>query len=122
MLNYKGNAQVGGKIAQIGSRLVDAAAAKIADEFFKTFETKLTETAAADAASLAQAGAGLADSAAASTAHGAADTHHDHSHGADAHHGGHEPAAPSAGSDTRGWQIGFIVLIAAAALIAYLVR
>jgi hypothetical protein len=29
---------------------------------------------------------------------------------------------PSAGSDTRGWQIGFIVLIAAAALIAYLVR
>ena len=52
MLDYEANAQVGGKIAQIGSRLVDAAAAKIADEFFKSFETKLTETAAADAASL----------------------------------------------------------------------
>ncbi len=128
MLDYEADAQVGGKIAQIGSRLVDAAAAKIADEFFKTFETKLTETAAADAAdaaeaaSMAQASAGQTPSAAASTAHGAADAHHDPSHGADAHHGGHEPAAPSAGSDTRGWQIGFIVLIAAAALIAYLVR
>jgi carbon monoxide dehydrogenase subunit G len=121
MLDYEANAQVGGKIAQIGSRLVDAAAAKIADEFFKTFETKLTETAAADAASLAQASADP-HSAAASTVTGHADTHHDHSHGADAHHAGHQPAAPSAGSDTRGWQIGFIVLIAAAALIAYLVR
>jgi hypothetical protein len=69
-----------------------------------------------------QAGAGQPDSAAASTAHGTADAHPDHSHGADAHHAGHEPAVPSAGSDTRGWQIGFIVLIAAAALIAYLVR
>jgi ABC-type nickel/cobalt efflux system permease component RcnA len=122
MLDYEANAQVGGKIAQIGSRLVDAAAAKIADEFFKSFETKLTETAAADAASLAEAGAGQAHSAAESTAHGPADVHHDHSHGADAHHASHEPAAPSTGSDTRGWQIGFIVLIAAAALIAYLVR
>jgi carbon monoxide dehydrogenase subunit G len=121
MLDYEANAQVGGKIAQIGSRLVDAAAAKIADEFFKSFETKLTETAAADAASLAQASADP-HSAAASTVTGHADTHHDHSHGADAHHAGHQPAAPSAGSDTRGWQIGFIVLIAAAALIAYLVR
>jgi carbon monoxide dehydrogenase subunit G len=121
MLDYEANAQVGGKIAQIGSRLVDAAAAKIADEFFKSFETKLTETAAADAASLAQASADP-QSAAASTVTGHADTHHDHSHGADAHHAGHQPAAPSAGSDTRGWQIGFIVLIAAAALIAYLVR
>lgn len=132
MLDYDANAQVGGKIAQIGSRLVDAAAAKIADEFFKTFETKLTETAAADAASLAQAGTGQAYSAADSTAHGAADAHHGPSHGTDAHHdpshaadqhhAGHESAAPSTGSDTRGWQIGFVVLIAAAALIAYLVR
>ena len=132
MLDYDANAQVGGKIAQIGSRLVDAAAAKIADEFFKTFETKLTEIAAADAASLAQASADQTHSAADSTAHGAADAHqgpahsagahHDPAHGADAHHAGHESAAPSTGSDTRGWQIGFIVLIAAAALIAYLVR
>ena len=34
-LSYTANAQVGGKLAQIGSRLVDGAARKIAGEFFK---------------------------------------------------------------------------------------
>lgn len=41
-LNYTADAQVGGKIAQIGSRLVESAAAKIADDFFKAFEAKMT--------------------------------------------------------------------------------
>ena len=36
-LTYTANAQVGGKLAQIGSRLVDGAARKIAGEFFKRF-------------------------------------------------------------------------------------
>lgn len=36
-LAYDVNAQVGGKLAQIGSRLVDAAAAKMADDFFERF-------------------------------------------------------------------------------------
>jgi carbon monoxide dehydrogenase subunit G len=56
-LDYDVSAQVGGKIAQIGSRLVDAAAAKIADEFFASFETKLGAIAAASAAALASAAA-----------------------------------------------------------------
>jgi hypothetical protein len=58
-LDYDVSAQVGGKIAQIGSRLVDAAAAKIADEFFASFETKLSEVAAASAASLAATATGI---------------------------------------------------------------
>jgi carbon monoxide dehydrogenase subunit G len=33
-INYQASAQVGGKLAQIGSRLVDGAAAKVADDFF----------------------------------------------------------------------------------------
>ncbi|WP_310463598.1 carbon monoxide dehydrogenase subunit G [Sphaerotilus sp.] len=41
-LAYLARAQVGGKIAQIGSRLVDAAAGKIADEFFQAFEAYFT--------------------------------------------------------------------------------
>ncbi|MEY4908174.1 MAG: hypothetical protein RL260_1892 [Pseudomonadota bacterium] len=41
-LTYLARAQVGGKIAQIGSRLVDAAAGKIADEFFQAFESYFT--------------------------------------------------------------------------------
>jgi uncharacterized protein len=57
-LAYVARAQVGGKIAQIGSRLVDAAAGKIADEFFQAFEAYFKakqapaegETAAEDAA------------------------------------------------------------------------
>jgi carbon monoxide dehydrogenase subunit G len=37
LLTYKAQADVGGKLAQIGSRLIGAAAAKIADEFFASF-------------------------------------------------------------------------------------
>jgi len=33
-IDYTAKAQVGGKLAQIGSRLVDGAAAKVADDFF----------------------------------------------------------------------------------------
>jgi hypothetical protein len=35
-------ASVGGKLAQIGSRLVDAAAKKVADDFFRNFTLKLS--------------------------------------------------------------------------------
>ncbi len=41
LLKYDAQAQVGGKIAQIGSRLVASAAAKVSDSFFKAFETKM---------------------------------------------------------------------------------
>ncbi|WP_454719972.1 MULTISPECIES: CoxG family protein [Cupriavidus] len=41
LLTYTVHAQVGGKIAQIGSRLVDAAARKMADAFFDRFTAAL---------------------------------------------------------------------------------
>ena len=41
LLDYAARAQVGGKIAQIGSRLVDAAAKKMADDFFAAFNAKV---------------------------------------------------------------------------------
>jgi len=40
-LAYKVKANVGGKLAQIGSRLVDAAANKVAGEFFASFNEKV---------------------------------------------------------------------------------
>ena len=40
-LAYSAKAQVGGKLAQVGSRLIDAAAGKITDDFFKAFEALL---------------------------------------------------------------------------------
>ncbi|MCW2243442.1 SRPBCC family protein [Azospirillum canadense] len=39
LLSYTAKAQVGGKLAQIGSRLVDATARKMADDFFTRFTT-----------------------------------------------------------------------------------
>src|SRR5258705_13834983 len=39
-LTYVVKAQVGGKLAQIGSRLIDGAAAKLADEFFAKFSAQ----------------------------------------------------------------------------------
>ena len=41
-LGYQVKANVGGKLAQIGSRLVDAAAKKVADEFFENFKRRMS--------------------------------------------------------------------------------
>ena len=41
-LVYDVKANVGGKLAQIGSRLVDAAAKKVADEFFRNFNDRMS--------------------------------------------------------------------------------
>ncbi|HCN71283.1 MAG: carbon monoxide dehydrogenase [Pusillimonas sp.] len=37
LLRYEVSAQIGGKLAQLGSRLVDSAAKKMADDFFEKF-------------------------------------------------------------------------------------
>lgn len=41
-LSYTASAQVGGKLAQVGSRLIDSVARKMADDFFKAFKKQLT--------------------------------------------------------------------------------
>lgn len=51
LLKYDVNANVGGKLAQIGARLIDGAAKKMADDFFKKF----SEVAAARAEEAAPA-------------------------------------------------------------------
>jgi hypothetical protein len=66
-LAYLARATVGGKMAQIGSRLVDATAAKITDDFFKAFETQVRSqvpaAATADAPTASQAAPPLAPAA-----------------------------------------------------------
>jgi carbon monoxide dehydrogenase subunit G len=42
LLTYQAKANVGGKLAQIGSRLVDAAAQKVAGDFFAAFNEKMS--------------------------------------------------------------------------------
>ncbi len=86
-LQYTVHAQVGGKIAQLGQRLIDGAAKSLAEDFFKRFDAAAAERFAASAA---QADAG-ATADAASTA-----------------------ATPAAGSsNTWMWGVGAAVLAAA---------
>jgi carbon monoxide dehydrogenase subunit G len=49
LLRYEAQAQVAGKLAQIGSRLVDMAAKKMADEFFQNFVQQIQPIALAEA-------------------------------------------------------------------------
>ena len=48
-LTYLADAQVGGKLAQVGSRLIEGTATKLAQEFFDAFEKNVVPTAGAEA-------------------------------------------------------------------------
>ena len=50
VLRYEVHAQVGGKLAQLGARLIDASAKQIADQFFDRFSAQVAQTAAATTA------------------------------------------------------------------------
>jgi uncharacterized protein len=52
-LSYTVKAQIGGKLAQIGSRLIDGAAAKMADDFFARFVERVAPTVVAPASASA---------------------------------------------------------------------
>lgn len=47
LLAYEAKADVGGKLAQLGGRLIDATAKKLAGEFFAKFATVVTENSTA---------------------------------------------------------------------------
>ena len=55
VLSYTAKADVGGKLAQLGSRLIDGTAKKMADEFFENFRQQLTPAAPAEAEVVAEA-------------------------------------------------------------------
>jgi len=46
VLSYTAKADVGGKLAQLGSRLIDGTAKKMANEFFENFSQQVAPTAA----------------------------------------------------------------------------
>ena len=75
-LSYSAQAQVGGKLAQVGSRLIDSVAKKMSDDFFKAFRQQLAPAATGEAVAVssgrpARAAANTGAQAGASTAHGA---------------------------------------------------
>ena len=49
LLTYSANAAIGGKLAQIGQRLIDGAAKQIADDFFTRFGAAVAAIPAAEA-------------------------------------------------------------------------
>jgi uncharacterized protein len=57
VLHYTADAQIGGKLAQIGSRLVEGSAKKLADEFFAAFAAQAAAAAPAPAGPAAEVAA-----------------------------------------------------------------
>jgi carbon monoxide dehydrogenase subunit G len=86
ILQYTVEARVGGKLAQIGSRLIDSVSKKLAAQFFDTFVEKLTSDGGAEATP-----EGAGDSAPATPAAG---------------------ASPKRGIPTPVWVIGIIGAVA----------
>lgn len=101
-LTYSVDAQVGGKLAQVGSRLIQGAAKKYADDFFSTLVTRLSNaTPAAEAPETS--------SPAAATAPTPADPHSPAPHS-------HTPAT-GGGSHWTVYAAGLLVIAAAAYLL-----
>lgn len=50
LMRYSVHSQIGGKLAQLGQRLVDGAAKSLAEDFFKKFEGALSERVSGEAA------------------------------------------------------------------------
>lgn len=69
-LYYEVDAKVGGKLAQLGSRLIDSTAKKMADQFFTAFAEQVTAAQTASAPTSAAAAPAAAESAAAPSAEG----------------------------------------------------
>lgn len=65
-LAYEARAQVGGKLAQVGSRLIDSVAKKMTDDFFKAFRLQLVPAEAAPDSAKDKAAAPMAATAPAS--------------------------------------------------------
>lgn len=102
-LGYEAKAQIGGKLAQVGSRLIDGAAAKISDDFFTAFASRLGATQrAVDETIVGEPGGSAAVVGR-----------------ADAGTGGATPAAAAPTSSSLRWLAWIAAIIVIAALIAY---
>jgi uncharacterized protein len=101
-LTYQVKANVGGKLAQIGSRLVDAAAKKLAEEFFNAFNARVaSDNPGHDAGHAAHGG----------------DEHDDH----DEHHPepvADDPDKPKVDGATLKWLAGGALVVFVVALFA----
>ena len=120
LLRYTARAQVGGKMAQIGSRLVDAAAAKIADDFFAAFEAHLAAAAPASATDAAEPAASVPPDVSLATGILAAEAAA--SVPSEASPRTSVRAAAEAGANRWGWFIGAALAVVVAAVVFEMTR
>lgn len=106
-LSYTADAQIGGKIAQVGSRLVDGIARKIAEEFFTRFEARLSVGTQGDTADAAVPTDGVTPGALPASAPMRADSQA----------GASQPAAQRQAGRLMRWSIGIAVVVAAAIVV-----
>ncbi|MEM7002379.1 MAG: carbon monoxide dehydrogenase subunit G [Pseudomonadota bacterium] len=116
-LSYSVKGSVGGKLAQVGSRLVDGAARKMADDFFSAFATQLAPEVAPASESIPEATPESAPQTEATVA-GApgAETHTTEAHTTEAAAASSEQTdQPRYESQGRGfvWVVAFLVLAGA---------
>ena len=113
LLAFEVDAQVGGKLAQIGSRLIDATAKKMAGDFFEKFGAIVA--AAAEAAAPAAAPESAAATPAAAT--------HDHSHqGSPSMSHGHDDAHSENVYPNTHWAVWLSTGIAGLALLTFIFK
>ena len=123
LLSYTVDAQVGGKLAQIGGRLIDSTARKMADQFFGKF----SELAGGDGQEEPEEGViestmHAVEEAAADVIHTAEDAVADAAHKiSDAAHEAEENLEREAAAGTFGGPIVWALLILAAIIIFYLI-
>ena len=115
VLTYTADAQVGGKLAQLGGRLIDSTARKMADRFFGKFSELAGGEAAAQAA---EAEEGVI----AGAVHGAEEAVSEAAHQlSDAAHKAEESLEREAAAGTFGGPIVWALLVLAAIIIFYLI-
>jgi carbon monoxide dehydrogenase subunit G len=119
-LAYNAQAHVGGKLAQVGSRLIESVAKKMTDDFFKAFRKQLAPDVAPDVLAVGAAAAGgalgsaMSATASAGTAASAASATTSPSASSDAHQNSNlnqRPMVPA-------WWLALAALIGSATTIA----
>ena len=119
LLSYTVDAQVGGKLAQIGGRLIDSTARKMADQFFGSFSELAVGPADADKdEGLIESTVHAVEEAAADVIHSAEDAAHKIS---DAAHEAEESLERQAAAGTLGGPIVWALLVLAAIIVFYLI-
>jgi carbon monoxide dehydrogenase subunit G len=123
VLDYEVDAQVGGRLAQLGGPLIDSTAKQLAGRFFKQFGAVVGKPVAADATAIGGAGAAEMGGAGAAAGLGGAAGHGAAAAGTQggAVAAGNPMAAQNYAPTSRGTPVAWILALVVASLVGYLI-